>query len=233
MKKRVFVLWSGGLDSTYLIIKNIEDGKEVDAGHAQIVGNGNDKVELEAVETLAKLLKEDYHDYFNYMGLIVKYEFRGGFNNNIHLRQAPVWINTALYNSQNYSEIQFGYVLNDDAISYLAEIRRAYNGYRGLADDLPPLTFPLSKTSKETALFRTPERYLPYISFCEMPVGNAACGVCHSCKRMLKTITDVKEMYAKDTSSYFRFNDHRQLQLNFDSPLLKKSGELTLDEKDN
>jgi hypothetical protein len=90
-----------------------------------------------------------------------------------------------------------GYVMNDDAISYIDDIKRVYNSYKSLSDSLVPIKFPLKKFKKEMIIDELPEKYSELTITCEEPRikgnGNAeildydACGYCPACKRQLNT----------------------------------------------
>lgn len=65
--------------------------------------------------------------------------------------------------------MQIGYVNNDDAISYLDDIKHIYESYQSISDKLMPLTFPITKMKKIQMVDELPQRYLDLIISCENP----------------------------------------------------------------
>lgn len=99
--------------------------------------------------------------------------------------QMPIWIIAALYVNPSIQKILIGYCMNDDAISYLDEIKKIYHSYKHLMSDkkMPKLGFPLSKTKKREMFITMPEEISQLTVFCENPTGKIDCGRCDSCER--------------------------------------------------
>src|SRR5258706_4867360 len=151
-KKRVAILFSSGLDSTYLIWKNLENGNEVLPIYIEIKNNENKtKIEKQNVTMLCEMFREKYgdkkiqHTCFISEVLIT--------NNNLDLlfTQLPIWIFSLVYLPMHrIDEIQIGYVMNDDAISYINEIKKFYKAHSWLHEiKQPKLVFPLIKEYKQ------------------------------------------------------------------------------------
>ena len=62
--KNVFILWSGGLDSTYLIYKNLNEGNKVISGYVSLLNNGK-KVDMER-QAIEKLKEEFNKEFYNF-----------------------------------------------------------------------------------------------------------------------------------------------------------------------
>lgn len=215
--KSVGVLFSGGLDSTYLVWKNLKEGNRVIPIYIEIENN-RDKVKLEKnrIELLINKFRENFSkeliDFIRYpLSISV------GGTNVSDLPQVPVWIMGLLY-SQTYdlSEIQIAYVMNDDAISFLNEIRAIYRSYNKLMGrtipNLKPINFPLNKVSKYEILSELPIEYFDLIVSCESPKLNGVidnnsnvlinkeiekieykpCGYCEACKKVLSVYDKIK-----------------------------------------
>lgn len=152
--KKVLILFSGGLDSTYLMWKNLEEGNTVYPIYVNIGNNENKtKVELQQCKLMIKRFQDAYlsrcRDHHTIMDLTVY-----GNCNEVSLLQMPIWIMGVIYSNRlaDVDEVQIGYVMNDDAISYLDEIKKLYYSFKPLMNledkPLPKLSFPLIKEKK-------------------------------------------------------------------------------------
>jgi hypothetical protein len=92
-------------------------------------------------------------------------------------------LNSLLEIEPDVDKIAIGYVMNDDAISYLKEIKDIYRSFEKIKADrkLPSLEFPLSKFKKSEIVKSLPFQYLKEITFCEGIEDN--CGTCPTCRR--------------------------------------------------
>jgi 7-cyano-7-deazaguanine synthase in queuosine biosynthesis len=171
------VLWSGGLDSTYLIHSLLNEGHVVRASYCEIINNKDKTIrEQKAIKSLCKVLS---HPKFSYLGVLCRVEVLGNFLT--CFSQMPVWI-TALLSSgaKDADYLALGYVLGDDAISYLEDIQNIWNAYGGLSKKtLPLLQFPLKKVSKEDIIRKLPLNILKLVTWCEN--SDVPCGKCPPC----------------------------------------------------
>jgi hypothetical protein len=145
--KNVGVLWSSGLDSTYLIYWFLENFPTcvVSAGYSEIKNNPEKtKMELAAIDKIIPIFNKLYPNRFKYLGIIQKTDVILVGNNEI-FRQLPLWLLTLLQFNRDIEHVAIGYVMNDDAISYLSEIKRAWKSLAFIQDKQPKLVFPLSK----------------------------------------------------------------------------------------
>lgn len=205
-KKEVIVFFTGGLDSTYLIYKNLEEGNNVQPVYIEISNNENKtKVEKQNVETLVRKFKADYgNDRIYY----AKYPTEIGIygSHSMHYPQPFLWLmNALMIDTRGYDEIQLAYVLNDDAVSFVDDIKKIYNNK--LFDNFVSserrnkLKFPLLKVSKNEIVKELPEKYLKYVNSCENPeiektrfrykysggeflISYKPCKYCTACKRL-------------------------------------------------
>ena len=121
--KRVGVLFSGGLDSTYLVWRNLEDGNEVVPIYIEISNNENkSKLEKNRIEALWKLFDDVYGNKIDRIVYSIKIDINAA--DNLTFKQVPVWVSGLVY-SQNHGvqELQIGYVGGDDAIGHLDDIK--------------------------------------------------------------------------------------------------------------
>ena len=167
--KTVAVFFSGGLDSTYLIWKNLKEGNTVFPIYVEIENN---KIKTKLEKNRTKLLYEKFREEFSFNICDIEYSLRvkvTGGSSNLYFQQMPIWILALLYNQNCYSEIQIGYVMNDDAMSYLKDIEKIYRSYEAISEKLIPITFPLKKVSKHQMARDLPRKYLNLIISCENP----------------------------------------------------------------
>jgi len=202
-KRVVGVLFSGGLDSTYLVWKNLKDGNIVQPIYIEIENNTNKtKLEKNRIELLYKeFIKEFSSDNIKSVNYPLSVGVNGGFNS-VSLKQVPIWImglltsqNNSLFYIDNITELQISYVLGDDAISYLDDINSIYKAYNKIASQpLVPLRFPMTKTCKNQIADALPQQYLDLIVSCEEPrnVNDESeifdydpCGYCAACKKII------------------------------------------------
>lgn len=199
--KKVAILFSGGLDSTYLVWKNLKDGNEVYPIYVEIENNINKSI-LEKNRT--KLLFNEFSNEFNndeHEGFIydVQYAITVGVNaheDSLHFKQIPIWIFSLMFiQSFNVDEIQIGYVSGDDAIPFINDIQKIYKSYQSICDKLKPLKFPITKMSKWMMADDLPSQYLDLIISCEntIIIGDEdaeiieyePCGKCGACKTII------------------------------------------------
>ena len=169
--KHVLIPYSGGLDSTYLIWKNLKEGNRVTTVYFEI-SNNSSKVTLEKIHRtkILDILEKDYYSMLDDSYFTYKVE-AGNVVNNYSLIQVPIWMLGAFMASNDkFDEVQMGYVMNDDALSYLEEIKALYEAYQPFSNDkLPLMTFPIIKQGKEQMLNELPEEIVKYVYSCENP----------------------------------------------------------------
>ena len=132
MGKRNLVLWSGGLDSTHLVYDNLSKGNKVAALYIELTNN-EEKVKLEkaALKKMTKILQKSFPDkldvYYSYTLTLLTGNYADVF-----LTQAYMWATVAPLFTKDVDETQIAYVMNDDAVSYISEVRKIYNACFGL-----------------------------------------------------------------------------------------------------
>lgn len=184
---KYLVSWSGGYDSTYLITKLLAEGHSVKAIYTNIINNKmKSKRELKAISNMTK-----YFQQFNFNFLqISRSEIFPLSNSNISLHQPLLFLNSLFYAcDEDIDRVAIGYIMNDDAISYLNEIKNIWNSFNGLLDDkeLPQLEFPLMKYKKQTIVEGFPDVIRKHVTWCESSKNlkyNEYCGKCVPCKKL-------------------------------------------------
>lgn len=197
MKKKYFVLWSGGIDSTYLIYRLLNDGYNVDAGYVRIKNNSTkSKIEKLAIKEMLPYFKKNVN--FNYLGDVLDVFLpNSGFkygHSSLFL-QLPFFMTVAWSVMAHYDYIALGYIMNDDIISFKDEV---HNVYKAIQNNLVidnakkcKLVWPLMKISKRDIIDSLPGYLLKYCVFCENPtlayvnkkITHIPCGSCTPCVR--------------------------------------------------
>lgn len=187
-KKHYTIFFSGGVDSTYMAWKALKDGHDISLVYVDILNNGAkpDREKKQAGLIITELNKE-FKTHLN-LEIIGRYE---GIGVNFGLPQAALWaFNAAMCMPDKNTEVWIGYVMNDDAISYLADINKAYKAFESLngGRTVPKLKFPLYKTCKQEIRSQLPGNYLELTISCEAPriarhEEYYDCGNCAACKR--------------------------------------------------
>jgi len=195
--KKVAVLFSGGLDSTYLVWKNLKDGNQVYPIYIEIKNNETKTIlEKNRIELLFKEFSKEFdssvHD--------IQYTASVGVNareDSLYFKQMPIWLFSLMFmQSMNIDEIQIGYVSNDDAISYIKDIQKIYKSYQSICEPMKPLVFPLTKFKKWSIFEELPEQYRKLIISCESAqiisdddeiIQYEPCCECGACRTIIAT----------------------------------------------
>ncbi len=193
---KVLIPFSSGLDSTYLIYKNLKEGNNVVVCYFEILNNVNKSI-VEKIhrEYLIKQFEKDFKNKIVDLGTILQCEVNKVYNNSCQMNQIPIWL-LGLYFAcgDNIDEIQLGYVCGDDAISYLDDIKKLFKKYNKFSNKkFPKINFPLIKTLKKEITYKLPEKYKKFTISCEDPriIKNddddfliyKLCGDCDVCKK--------------------------------------------------
>ena len=205
---KVMVPLSGGLDSTSLVVSNLEKGNIVVAPYFQI-DNNETKVVMEK-KTRDMFREHSYFKSFINRGKLIvtdcspKVCLCNGNPMDLALTQPAVWLFSLLYTvDDSIDEVQLAYVLNDCAVSWINEIQAIWKAYEGLTQSgkLPTLSFPYIKMPKQEVI-----RVLNNVDYgiaeltwsCEMPVGEKVCGTCVPCKRRDRDNIPTASHYKED-----------------------------------
>lgn len=211
------ILFSSGLDSTFLVYKALTEGHTVHVVYTEIVNNKyKSKIEKQNIKKLISLFREEFgndnlidinenskNDYLYQSILLLD-------SNSFNLKQALVHLTTIsqnLYYDNNnfFDEIQIGYIMNDCAVSYIDEFKKAYKSLCFFTytenKKYPSLKFPLLKLTKQDIANSLPKKYFDLVWTCENPIyidGNMKmCDECEPCKRTIAC-----NIYDKFTKSF-------------------------------
>ena len=194
MKKhnKVFISWSGGLDSTYLIEKTLKDNPtiNVETGYIKIVNNDTKvECELKAIKKMESIFHDKYGHRFNHLGTLLSVDVNRT-PAEVCLKQVPIWLFGLFMSSpRQVDSIQLSYVMNDDAVSYLNDIKQVWRSMKHIGyGEHPPIKFPLIKHNKAQIFSELSDEIRRHVWWCETPYKKDAdgnflpCGECVPCQ---------------------------------------------------
>ena len=196
--KRPLVLWSGGFDSTCLVIDKLREGEHIDIMYVNLDNNKHGQsFEKKAIKKMSALIKEA-----NLPGKIIS-EFDFGYHaitpNKAVFAQPALWLQAVSFivDPKVHSEINIAYVKADDIWHYKTELQNLYGAMLALTchdDEIVPLKFPYEWQTKADLLdnlesFVYYKQIMKLVYYCESGTKEP-CGTCTSCMRH---ITEVKE----------------------------------------
>ena len=199
--KNYLVSWSGGLDSTYLIWLLLMQGHSVVAVYTELENSGcKTRRELDSIDKMLPIL-ESYNFKFKGGNKI----FIKGSHSQLSLSQPLLWLNSLMYQLEDKTDIvAVGYILGDDAISYLSDFKKIFNSMLGLTicKKKPKLEFPLIKHHKKVIYESLPEKLRIHTTWCENFFGDDLCGKCVPCKKMKEYYPELYTKKIHDKSMY-------------------------------
>lgn len=190
--KNIAILFSGGLDSTYLLWKNLNNGNNVTPYYNEILNNtSKSRIEKQQMAKIIGTLRQQFGEKLQMPRYAAKAElYTSMFSSTLKFKQTPIWLLSTLYMDQEFDEIQIGYVANDDSIPYIKEIKESYNalGWMFLeGKHRPELTFPIYQMPKYEMLHELPLDLKELIFSCENPM-----------------IMDERELMNEDSLNFYR-----------------------------
>lgn len=166
------ILFSGGLDSTYLLVEQLKNGPADVLYTAGPQGNAKVEAETRARKNIIELIenKPELHKVRMFINGPVFY------NNEMvdpFLMQPMTWIYSALMvvNHELHSEVQIGYILGDQALAFRHEIEQAWNGLSAISKlHHVPIRFPLVKRLKTDIYKELDSDIRDELWHCEIPI---------------------------------------------------------------
>ena len=220
-KKTVIVLFSGGLDSTFVLVRSLEEGHHVYPVYVDTaISDAQKKLELQQGAKIVDVLGRRFQDLD--WRRVVKIDVNGS-TSRIVLNQPPVWMYGALLALGSVpcdvDEVRLAYVPGDQAFAYADEIRALWKALCGfLSPDYrnggPEVVFPASKWMKHMEVEYLKERGFRDVfletTWCEDPVEHddgsfSTCDECSSCRAMKMngmTATKTYTKYSRPKKSY-------------------------------
>ncbi len=203
------VLFSGGMDSTYMLHQLLKEG-DVDTLYIK-AGQAPDKVakELIARKKIIWLLEKITgnrvrRDLETEMGQL----FCGMPDHS--WSQPAMWMTGALHHidGNKHSQLAIGYVSDDGIVSRLHNLQRAWHHLQKFSKHSKPapVKFPQHTTTKQTIMKMIDERLWEHIWVCELPHDvngvTVACGCCVPCLTQHGQLAIYKQSTGQD------YHDH-------------------------
>lgn len=224
VNKVPLIFFSGGLDSTFLLIECLRTHDcEIVTVESNILppdGMKSQAVAIDAILEKVKKLKQQNLITGSVLNrCIVEWDYPHNVNtDNFKLSQIPIWFNTALWyvNRNKHNAVSLGYVINDDACYYLPHLTKAWKSMwkSCMHGELVPMKFPLleqgySKKSIIEIMSEEPlyEGILSMISYCEFPefIDDKwiPCGQCHCCYSMTLALNQPIAIETQESENVF------------------------------
>ncbi len=202
--KKVAVPFSGGLDSTVLICGLLEAGAYVQS--VGITYNRSPAMwiqracRMKMVKAIAEKYGEDHysHGETSLLDDLPNPKFASDRFDDRWLTQPNIWLSVMdCTMAAGIEYVAVGYVMGDDAVSFLGEIESSWDGRMALRYSHPRLTFPLLKQSKVALSKHSKQLHSSihkWIYTCEniddfaaishvTPTWGHVCGRCPTCKK--------------------------------------------------
>lgn len=183
MHKRSLLLFSGGLDSSYVLYNHARLGEGCDLLYID-GGQAAGKIEMERIHR-DKILDYLYAEYrVTYTDHIVNGPNLAG-GKSIAWSQPFPWLYGALFkvDPDVHSSVEISYVMGDEMSTHIDNLVAAWNALWPVVKIGPvvPLTFPLRYRSKSTILRDIPEKLYRLTWVCEAPKEKKPCHNCAAC----------------------------------------------------
>jgi len=207
VEKRPLVLWSGGFDSTALVISLLHDG-DIDVLYVSLDNNSApQKYEKKAIKKLKRIIVNA-----KLKGSIInEHAFGYGYidvRDNMY-SQPALWVHAAAFvaDSEIHSTVEIAYIKHDDAWHFKTEIQDAYAALTKLIcfGITVPLSFPFEWRTKASLLedlqdVSQCDKILKAVRYCEGREA-APCGECASCKRHISELHTAPRLISVDMTN--------------------------------
>lgn len=191
MGKRTLVLFSGGMDSTYLMWTLAENGVDATYIYADgAQGRNKSSVEEDSRPAIIDRIKEYWPGWYPHGGGRVLSQVNLSQTPKAKWRQALPWMVAAMemVDPDLHSSVAIGYCADDDTLQEKYSMIEAWNAMWKFTKkgEVVPLEFPLQLTSKFVMMRDLPPDVYAATWVCELPTTNArtgaiACGRCEPC----------------------------------------------------
>ena len=192
--KKILVLFSAGIDSTYLVWTNLKKGYHVTPIYIYIKNNiPKSEIEYDLAKILIKRFQKDFPNQVDDLKLGGKVYMNLSTNYAPSINQVPLWIMSILYNQDTkyHHEIHLGYTSHDvNVVPYIEDIKSIYYSYTAISKKLLELKFPILDMTKNDIVNQLPDKYLEKTVSCEYPKIEhnklIHCLKCEPCKKNIE-----------------------------------------------
>jgi 7-cyano-7-deazaguanine synthase in queuosine biosynthesis len=208
MKKKILVVWSGGLDSTSVLLDALACGHEVETLYTSLENNGH-KVdnELRRRKMMRSVLRlkegKTFKDTVVNIPSLIPAE-----NSICTFWQPTLWIwglMLFLKKDHQFDEVRFGYIRGDDfwhvrdkVVKLFKVALEALGGTKDFPDDpdlkIPRLVYPFEwqeKIKLAEYMYKNNPEILQLIWTCENPENRTECGRCNTCQKRDKMYNEL------------------------------------------
>lgn len=202
---KTLLCFSGGYDSTALLLHQLHNGYHVDTCYFKLPNNSESQsIELNNRKKILNHVSNITHNHSikGTLGHDYVYDLFIPFNSTLYLyiQQAYLWIQFLILkvDLSKYDNIIFGYVKYDDFWHYSHEIKDLYNSSLKLTTHIKHanLKYPFEWMTKSdiSKWYNTSKYYNDNVKkyvdkieklvyYCETPIKKKPCGKCPSCVR--------------------------------------------------
>ena len=244
-EKVPLVLFSGGLDSTYLLYTLLQEG-DVDVFRVESINLATDKQVAEGIafNEVLGYFNEQFENK-SIKGSIrfsktIKISISGHSENIIDFGQMPIWLFAALHevDEARHTSVNIGYVSGDQAASSTLALNYAWDWLRVACCPTRAsvvLRFPLIHVDKETILKTLPTKLRDLVWFCDSPEKHItlnlymSCGKCTPCIRMSKEVFGMELSWHKLDGFIPHTEDHLNHMLDTDRERIEKKMQSMID----
>lgn len=186
--KEVYVLYSGGCDSTLVLHKALRTGNRIHTisfTSDQLGGSNNEDKK-----------RKEYFEYCKKNELLIGENLlinidndgsRGFKTGEFSCAQPGIWLYNMIAYLPDNSIVLTGYIRGDDFLTYdvFSSWLQAYEGLKGLFGKNIEIYFPFMYKNKTNIIEELKEYDIEkYTTYCETPkVDGTACGECESCEK--------------------------------------------------
>lgn len=187
--KRPLILWSGGLDSSWLVYQELLKG---DVDVVSVLGGQchiKTRAERQARERILAYFRTQTHYRVRELHYPLEPLNLSSMPNRSWSQTVP-WMIGALsvVDHTKHSAVMMGYVMGDEVLSIIPAFHNAWDGLQAVSKfGKVPLEFPLAMVSKRHILEKIPQGLLERVWYCELPEKtldeneNPIYNICNNC----------------------------------------------------
>ena len=200
--KPIYIMWSGGMDSTALLYSTAKTfGTRKNPIYAISVSTDsiNSAYKERWIRKQQKKIFKKEKLHIRYINIDIRHGY-GKYNIENYcstMLQPLLWLSCLLfiYKYNNSAQILFGYVRGDDIWHKIYEFKQIFNSNKLFVENTTiELKFPLEWITKQEVIkFLMKYNLIRYTSYCE-GYGIKPCGECMSCKRILLAKREMEEI---------------------------------------
>lgn len=202
------VAWSGGFDSTFLIIHLIKQGmlsgKELTlvSFHHNLCNEPKNIREEKARKSILKYLQKNYGDKvkFNHVTINTQVDYNVSkvvdTCNSVGLSQPIIWLSQIIPLIPSDSNIYFGYISNDDSVGLIKNMQNIIDNacfiqHKHNINICTPLISIWDKTLIMHYLISHEPELVDLCTSCENDFEKDKCGMCKPCRHMKTTLCEL------------------------------------------